>query len=115
MQALTDAVSAVKKTKHWRYAHIVALRADGVSASVLGMGGVVPEGTVRRALTAMEEEAGTNWLRLTKYFKCYIERRLQGDVLLANEHQPSLAICRSRRYMPKRSTHMQCSQRSARN
>ena len=54
-------------------------------------------------------------LRLTKNIKRYIERLLQGDVLLANEHQPSLAICRSRRYMPKRSTHMQCSQRSARN
>jgi hypothetical protein len=48
---------------HWRYAHIAALRADTVSASVLGMDGVVSEDTVRRALKAMDEEAGMNWLQ----------------------------------------------------
>jgi hypothetical protein len=47
---------------HWRYAHIAALRADGVSASMLGMQAVVSEDTVRRALKAMDEGAGMNWL-----------------------------------------------------
>jgi hypothetical protein len=48
---------------HWRYAHIAALRADGVSAAVLGMDSVVSEDTVRRALRAMEEAASVNWLQ----------------------------------------------------
>ena len=48
---------------HWRYAHIAALRADGVSASVLGMDAVVSEDTVRRALRALEEVAGVSWLQ----------------------------------------------------
>jgi hypothetical protein len=48
---------------HWRYAHIAALRADGVSACVLGMNTVVSEDTVRRALMAMDETASMNWLQ----------------------------------------------------
>ena len=48
---------------HWRYVHIAALRADGVSAALLGMTGVVSEDTVRRALRAMDEEAGLRWLQ----------------------------------------------------
>ena len=48
---------------HWRYAHIAALRADAVSAAVLGMDSVVSEDTVRRALIAMEEAAGISWLQ----------------------------------------------------
>jgi len=48
---------------HWRYAHIAALRADGVSAAMLGMDNVVSEDTVRRALRAMEEVEGMNWLQ----------------------------------------------------
>lgn len=40
---------------HWRYAHIAALRAGGVSAALLGMNAVVSEDTVRRALKAMDE------------------------------------------------------------
>lgn len=48
---------------HWRYAHIAALRADGVSAQVLGMNSVVSEDTVRRALRAMDEVAGLNWVQ----------------------------------------------------
>jgi hypothetical protein len=47
---------------HWRYAHIAALRADAVSAAVLGMNAVVSEDTVRRALSAMEEAAGQTLL-----------------------------------------------------
>ena len=48
---------------HWRYAHIAALRADAVSASLLGMDSVVSEDTVRRALRALDEVAGMPWLQ----------------------------------------------------
>jgi hypothetical protein len=48
---------------HWRYAHIAALRADGVSAGLLGMNAIVSEDTVRRALIAMDEAAGLSWLQ----------------------------------------------------
>jgi hypothetical protein len=48
---------------HWRYAHIAALRADGVSAGLLGMSAIVSEDTVRRALIAMDEQAGVSWLQ----------------------------------------------------
>ena len=48
---------------HRRYAQIAALRADGVSAAMLGMDAVVSEETVRRALRAMQEVAGVNWLQ----------------------------------------------------
>lgn len=48
---------------HWRYAHIAALRADAVSAGLLGMESVVSEDTVRRALKAMDETAGMSWLQ----------------------------------------------------
>lgn len=47
---------------HWRYAHVSAIRADGVNCRLLGMSGVVSEDTVRRALKAIEESLGTEWL-----------------------------------------------------
>ena len=48
---------------HWRYAHITALRGDGVNAPLLGMKKVVSEDAVRRALSKIEEEPGVGWLR----------------------------------------------------
>jgi len=47
---------------HWRYAHVSALRADGVNPGLLGMNGVVAEDTLRRGLKAIDEEAGVKWL-----------------------------------------------------
>src|SRR5262245_37131068 len=47
---------------HWRYAHVSAIRADGVNPRLLGMNRVVAEDTVRRALKAIDENAGTQWL-----------------------------------------------------
>jgi hypothetical protein len=41
---------------HWRYAHISALRGDGVNPELLGMTKVVSEDSVRRGLSAMKEE-----------------------------------------------------------
>ena len=34
---------------HWRYAHVSAMRCDGVNPGLLGMSGVVAEDTLRRA------------------------------------------------------------------
>jgi len=47
---------------HWRYAHVSAMRADGVNPGLLGMSGVVAEDTLRRGLKAIDERAGTEWL-----------------------------------------------------
>ncbi len=48
---------------HRRYAHITAIRGDGVNAPVLGMSKVVSEDAVRRAFQKMEAGAGIAWLR----------------------------------------------------
>jgi hypothetical protein len=48
---------------HWRYAHITALRGDGVNAPLLGMRKVVSEDAVCRALGKIAEDAGVAWLR----------------------------------------------------
>ena len=47
---------------HWRYAHVSAMRTDGVNPGLLGMSGVVAEDTLRRALKAIDEESGVQWL-----------------------------------------------------
>ena len=48
---------------HRRYAHIAALRSDGVLPDLLGMKKVVSEDAVRRAFAAIEEGAGCAWLQ----------------------------------------------------
>jgi hypothetical protein len=48
---------------HWRYAHISALRGDGVNPELLGMTKVASEDSVRRGLSAMKEEESGPWLR----------------------------------------------------
>lgn len=48
---------------HRRYAHITTIRADGVSPDLLGMTQAVSEDTVRRALDAVEDTAGADWLQ----------------------------------------------------
>src|SRR5229473_6251803 len=48
---------------HWRYAHISALRGDGVNPGLLGMTKVASEDSVRRALLAMQEEESEAWLK----------------------------------------------------
>jgi hypothetical protein len=47
---------------HWRYAHVSAIRADGVNPGLLGMSGVVAEDTLRRGLKAIDESSGSEWL-----------------------------------------------------
>ena len=48
---------------HKRYAHITALRSDGVLPELLGMKKIVSEDAVRRALSAIEEQKGLAWLQ----------------------------------------------------
>jgi len=48
---------------HWRYAHISALRNDGVNPELLAMTKVASEDSVRRALSAMKEEESEAWLK----------------------------------------------------
>src|SRR5713226_9248622 len=48
---------------HWRYAHISALRGDGVNPELLGMTKVASEDSVRRGLSAMQEEESGPWLK----------------------------------------------------
>jgi hypothetical protein len=48
---------------HKRYAHIAALRSDGVLPELLDMKKIVSEDAVRRAFAAIDEEEGTVWQR----------------------------------------------------
>ena len=48
---------------HWRYAHISALRGDGVNPELLGMTRVASEDSVRRGLLAMKAEESEAWLK----------------------------------------------------
>ena len=46
-----------------RYAHITALRGDGVNPALLGMGKVASEDSVRRGVERIGAEEGTSWLQ----------------------------------------------------
>jgi len=48
---------------HWRYAHISAIRGDGVNPDLLGMEKVASEDSVRRALIGMKEEKSEGWMK----------------------------------------------------
>jgi len=48
---------------HKRYAHITALRNDGVLPELLGMEKIVSEDAVRRAFKAIGEDEGREWLQ----------------------------------------------------
>ena len=48
---------------HKRYAHVTALRSDQVLPELLGMDKIVSEDSLRRALAAMPEQAGLDWLQ----------------------------------------------------
>lgn len=47
---------------HRRYAHVTAIRGDGVIPGLLGMNKVISEDTLRRALGAIPETEGVAWL-----------------------------------------------------
>jgi hypothetical protein len=48
---------------HTRYAHITALRCDGVNPPLLGMNKVMSEDAMRRAFLKMEEMSGIAWFQ----------------------------------------------------
>ena len=48
---------------HKRYAHIAALRGDGVLPELLDISKIVSEDAVRRALKAIDEDEGAAWLQ----------------------------------------------------
>ena len=48
---------------HWRYAHISAIRGDGVNPGLLGMTKVASEDSVRGALKSMDAEKSDVWLK----------------------------------------------------
>ena len=56
---------------HWRYAHISAIRGDGINPELLGMTRVASEDSVRGAMKAMEEAASATWLK--KHLKATYE------------------------------------------
>lgn len=47
---------------HWRYAHINAIRGDGINPGLLGMSGVASEDAVRLAMGRINETTGLDWL-----------------------------------------------------
>lgn len=56
---------------HCRYAHINAIRADGINPGLLGMSKVASEDSVRRGLKAMDEAPSAEWLK--KHLKASYE------------------------------------------
>ena len=65
---------------HWRYAHISAIRGDGVNPGLLGMTGVASEDSVRRGMKAMDEAASGQWMK--KHLKASYEPLLQEPWVL---------------------------------
>src|SRR5215469_16947947 len=60
---------------HWRYAHINAIRGDGINPGLLGMSKVASEDSVRRAMAAIPEQDGQKWLQ--KHLKASYEPLLE--------------------------------------
>ncbi len=56
---------------HHRYAHITAIRGDGVNADLLGMHKVISEDAMRRALLKIDEDRGELWLS-NHLRRCYL-------------------------------------------
>jgi len=65
---------------HWRYAHINAIRADGVNPELLGMTGVASEDSVRRGMKSMDEAGGGQWMK--KHLKASYEPLLEEPWIL---------------------------------
>ena len=62
---------------HQRYAHISAIRQDGIHPELLGVEKLVSEDAARRALARIEESSGTAWLdrHLAKATQPLLSRR----------------------------------------
>lgn len=64
----------------WRYAHISAIRGDGVNPELLGMTKVASEDSVRRALAGMKEEESGAWMK--RHLKASYEPLLEEPWVL---------------------------------
>jgi hypothetical protein len=65
---------------HWRYAHISAIRSDGVNPALLGMTKVVSEDSARRAMKALDEARSGPWLK--EHLKASYEPLLEEPWIL---------------------------------
>ena len=65
---------------HWRYAHINAIRGDGINPELLGMTRVASEDSVRRAMKAIDEAASGQWMKV--HLKASYEPLLQEPWIL---------------------------------
>jgi len=65
---------------HWRYAHINAIRNDGINPALLGMTAVASEDSVRRGMKAMDEPASGQWMK--KHLKVSYEPLLEEPWIL---------------------------------
>ena len=65
---------------HWRYAHINAIRGDGVNPGLLGMSKVASEDSIRRAMKAMGEATNGPWMK--RHLKASFEPLLQEPWVL---------------------------------
>ena len=65
---------------HWRYAHINAIRGDGINPELLGMTAVASEDSVRRGMKAMDEAESGSWLK--RHLKASYEPLLQEPWVL---------------------------------
>lgn len=65
---------------HWRYAHINAIRSDGINPGLLAMSSVASEDSVRRGMKAMEEAASEEWMK--KHLKASYGELLQEPWIL---------------------------------
>lgn len=65
---------------HWRYAHINAIRADGINPEMLGMTRVASEDSVRRGMKSMDEVGSGRWMK--EHLKASYEPLLQEPWIL---------------------------------
>jgi hypothetical protein len=65
---------------HWRYAHINAIRGDGINPELLGMTRVASEDSVRRGMKSMDEAASGVWMK--KHLRATYEPLLQEPWIL---------------------------------
>src|ERR1035437_6233190 len=65
---------------HWRYAHINAIRGDGINPELLGMTRVASEDSVRRGMKSLDEVASGCWMK--EHLKACYEPLLQEPWIL---------------------------------
>ena len=56
---------------HTRYAHVTAIRNDGINPELLGMTKIVSEDSLRRSLAKIDETEGVSWLQ-EHLKRCYV-------------------------------------------